>query len=66
MNNTLYQDAVALLQQLISIQSFSREEAGTAEAIAQFLQARGVEIHRQQNNVWAFNKHYNPALPTCC
>ncbi|MFB9865054.1 M20 family metallo-hydrolase [Rufibacter immobilis] len=64
MNNTLYQDALALLQQLISIQSFSREETGTAEAIAQFLQARGVEIHRQQNNVWAFNKHYNSALPT--
>ncbi|WP_210486415.1 M20 family metallo-hydrolase [Rufibacter aurantiacus] len=64
MNNTLYQDALALLQQLISIQSFSREEAGTAEAIAQFLQARGVEIHRKEHNVWAFNKHYNPALPT--
>lgn len=64
MNNTLYQDALALLQQLISIQSFSREEAGTAEAIAQFLQTRGVEIHRKENNVWAFNKYYNPALPT--
>ncbi|RNI25902.1 M20 family metallo-hydrolase [Rufibacter latericius] len=64
MNNTLYQDALTLLQQLISIQSFSREEAGTAEAIAQFLQTRGVEIHRKENNVWAFNKQYNPALPT--
>ncbi|WP_210466379.1 M20 family metallo-hydrolase [Rufibacter roseolus] len=64
MNNTLYQDALTLLQQLISIQSFSREEAGTAEAIAQFLQAKGVEIHRKENNVWAFNKHYNSALPT--
>ncbi|GAA4304533.1 M20 family metallo-hydrolase [Nibribacter koreensis] len=64
MTNTLYQDALNLLQQLISIQSFSREESGTAEAIAQFLQARGVEIHRRENNVWAFNKHYNPALPT--
>ncbi|WP_192823418.1 M20 family metallo-hydrolase [Rufibacter sp. LB8] len=64
MTNTLYQDALALLQQLISIQSFSREEAETAEAIAQFLQARGVEIHRKENNVWAFNRHYNPALPT--
>ncbi|GGK59212.1 M20 family metallo-hydrolase [Rufibacter glacialis] len=64
MANTLYQDALSLLQQLISIQSFSREEAGTAEAVAQFLQARGVEIHRRENNVWAFNKYYNPALPT--
>ncbi|GAB2530346.1 M20 family metallo-hydrolase [Rufibacter soli] len=64
MTNTLYQDALHVLQQLISIQSFSREEAGTADAIAQFLQARGVEIHRKQNNVWAFNKYYNPSLPT--
>ncbi|ALI99638.1 M20 family metallo-hydrolase [Rufibacter tibetensis] len=64
MNNTLYQDALSLLQKLISIQSFSREEAGTAEAITQFLQAKGVEIHRKENNVWAFNKHHNPALPT--
>jgi acetylornithine deacetylase len=64
MTNTLYQDALTLLQQLISNQSFSREEAGTAEAIAQFLQARGVEVHRKQNNIWAFNKYYNPSLPT--
>lgn len=64
MNNTLYQDSLSLLRQLISIQSYSREEAGTAEAIAQFLQARGVETHRQENNVWAFSQHYNPTLPT--
>jgi acetylornithine deacetylase len=64
MTNTLYQDALNLLQQLISIQSFSREEAGTAQAIAQFLQARGVKIHRKENNVWAFNQYFNPTLPT--
>jgi acetylornithine deacetylase len=64
MTNPLYQDALTLLQQLISIQSFSREEAETAEEIAQFLQARGVKIHRKEHNVWAFNRYYNPALPT--
>lgn len=64
MKNTLYQDALSLLQQLISIPSFSREEAGTAEAIAQFMLARGVKINRKEHNVWAFNQHYNPALPT--
>ncbi len=64
MKNTLYQVALSLLQQLISIPSFSREEAGTAEAIAQFMLARGVKINRKEHNVWAFNQHYNPALPT--
>ncbi|MHC2991637.1 acetylornithine deacetylase [Pontibacter sp. HJ8] len=53
-----------MLQQLIAIPSFSREEEGTANAIAAFLEASGVRVQRKQNNVWAFNKYYNPALPT--
>ncbi|TXK36433.1 M20/M25/M40 family metallo-hydrolase [Pontibacter qinzhouensis] len=61
----LYQQATALLKELISIQSFSREEDKTADAIALFLERHGVEqVHRKLNNVWAFNKHYNPELPT--
>ncbi|WP_206683985.1 M20 family metallo-hydrolase [Pontibacter beigongshangensis] len=61
----LYQEATALLKELISIQSFSREEDKTAAAIALFLERHGVEqVHRKLNNVWAFNKHFNPALPT--
>ena len=61
---SLYPEAVELLQQLIAIPSFSREEDLTAEVIADFLQSKGVAVTRNLNNVWAFNKHYNPALPT--
>jgi acetylornithine deacetylase len=64
-NQELYQEAAALLKELISIQSFSREEDKTADAIAFFLERHGVaQVHRKLNNVWAFNKHYNPQRPT--
>ena len=60
----LYENAVALLRQMIQTPSFSKEEAGTAGLLAKFLQERGVEVHRKKNNVWAFNRHYDPANPT--
>lgn len=60
----LYPKALDLLQQLIAIPSFSREEDRTAELIAALLEKEGVKSHRQLNNVWAFNKLYDPALPT--
>jgi len=60
----LYSDAVALLRDLIRIPSPSREEAGTAERLAAFLSDNGIETHRKKNNVWAFNRHYDPAKPT--
>ena len=60
----LYENAVALLRQMIQTPSFSKEEAGTAGLLAKFLQERGVEVHRKKNNVWACNRHYDPAKPT--
>ena len=60
----LYENAVALLRQMIQTPSFSKEEAGTAGLLAEFLQERGGEVHRKKNNVWAFNRHYDPAKPT--
>ena len=60
----LYENAVALLRQMIQTPSFSKEEAGTAGLLAEFLQERGVEVHRKKNNVWAFTRHYDPAKPT--
>ena len=57
----LYSDAVALLRDLIRIPSPSREEAGTAERLAAFLSDSGIETHRKKNNVWAINRHYDPA-----
>ncbi|WP_237586885.1 M20 family metallo-hydrolase [Pontibacter russatus] len=57
-------EAVELLKALIETPSFSREEDKTAGLIAQFLEARGVAVHRELNNVWAFNRHYDAEKPT--
>ena len=60
----LQEDSIALLKQLISLPSFSKEEVDTADAIEQFLQARAVKTHRKKNNVWAYNLHFDAAKPT--
>lgn len=68
MNNselhTLYEDAVVLLKQLISLPSFSKEESETADAIESFLYSKNVISNRFLNNVWAVNKHADKAKPT--
>lgn len=60
----LQDDSLVLLKQLISIQSFSREEDKTANLIEQFLQERSVNTHRKLNNIWAYNKHFDAQKPT--
>lgn len=62
--NTLYQDAVDLLRQLIATPSFSKEEDKTATLLETFLQSKGVGTHRHLNNVWARNLNFDPAKPT--
>ncbi|CAN5522995.1 M20 family metallo-hydrolase [soil metagenome] len=62
--NNLYQQAVTLLQQLISIPSFSKEEDRTADLIEQVLQQHGVETHRKLNNIWSWNKYFDASKPT--
>jgi acetylornithine deacetylase len=62
-NQELYEDAVKLLQQLIATPSFSREEQGTAQLIGALLEAKGVPCQRHLNNIWAQNKHFDPAKP---
>jgi acetylornithine deacetylase len=60
----LSDDAIALLQQLIQTPSFSREEAGTADLLMQFLAQHGIPAQRQGNNVWATSKTWDAARPT--
>jgi len=60
----LYQEALHLLKDLIATPSLSKEEDKTAYIIHQFLTKHGVAAQGKQNNVWAFNKHYQPDLPT--
>jgi len=60
----LTQKAIELLEQLISIPSFSSEEDKTAGAIEKWLNDFGIKTERQFNNVYAFNKHFNDSKPT--
>lgn len=68
MNNanlhTLQQDAIALLKELISTPSYSREEDQTAGILCRFLGERNVEHTRVGNNVFAFNRHFDKGKPT--
>jgi acetylornithine deacetylase len=64
MREHLHPIALELLQQLISIQSFSREEDKTANLLMGFFKFHGMKAHQKGNNVWAINKHYDPSKPT--
>lgn len=64
MHKKLFQNALTLLQELIAIPSFSKEENGTASAIEDFFKKNGVACNRVGNNIWARNKHFNNAKPT--
>ncbi|RQO30879.1 acetylornithine deacetylase [Taibaiella sp. KBW10] len=59
----LQQDAIELLKALIKIPSLSKEEEHTADLIAGFLQARGIEIIRIGHNICARNLHFDLQKP---
>ncbi|MEJ5994016.1 M20 family metallo-hydrolase [Pedobacter sp. Du54] len=60
----LVQESTELLRDLIRTPSFSKEEQQTGNKIALFLQQHGVKTNRKLNNIWAYNKFYDPAKPT--
>lgn len=60
----LFNDSVDLLQRLIAIPSFSKEEDKTAALIVDFFNERNVLSVRTGNNIVVKNQYFNPALPT--
>ncbi len=56
--------AIDLLQQLISIPSFSKEEDKTAGLLMGFFNYHGMKAERKGNNVWAVNRFFDKAKPT--
>jgi acetylornithine deacetylase len=60
----LKQEAIYLLQELIRLPSFSKEEWQTASEITRFLAAKGVQVTRVGNNVLALNKNFDSSKPT--
>jgi len=62
--NTLTDKAVALLKQLISTPSFSKEENDTAELIVEFFNSNQIPCSRVGNNIYAKNVHYDITKPS--
>ena len=62
--DTLYNNALQLLKQLIATQSFSKEEDKTAAIIEQFFSKHSIPTQRKLNNIWAYNLHFDAAKPT--
>jgi len=60
---TLTQEAIALLRQLIATQSFSSEEEGTALLIEAWFNNNNIPFLRENNNIWAFNRNFEAGKP---
>lgn len=61
---TLTEEAIALLKSLIETPSFSSEEDQTALLIEQWFTQNTIPFKRENNNVWAFNQHFDSSKPT--
>lgn len=64
MMTQLQDNALTLLKELIKIQSFSKEEDGTADLLEKWFADKGIVATRNRNNVWAVNQHFDAAKPT--
>ncbi|MEQ8240363.1 MAG: M20 family metallo-hydrolase [Cyclobacteriaceae bacterium] len=62
--NAYYEDALILLQKLISTPSLSKEEDQTAKILEDFFDSKSINYHRKGNNIWAFNKFFDAKKPT--
>ncbi len=60
----LSQQAISLLKKLISTPSLSREEDKTALILEGFFYEKNIPFQRKKNNLWAYNKYFDPAKPT--
>lgn len=59
-----YKEAVILLEQLIAIPAQSRNEDKRTDFLAKWLKKRGIEVKREQNNLWCMAPGYDNARPS--
>lgn len=64
MTEKLAAESIDLLQSLIAIPSYSREEDKTAYILELFFSEHGLHPKRKQNNIWSINQFYDPEKPT--
>jgi acetylornithine deacetylase len=60
----LTQNAIALLQDLIRLESFSGAEDRTATRIEEWFSNYEIPFQRKDNNIWTTNKHFDIQKPT--
>ncbi len=57
-------EAIDLLKKLIETPSFSSEEENTALLIEAWFKENKIPFERNNNNIWAFNSHFDKSKPT--
>lgn len=57
-------DAVSLLEQLIAISSFSKEENTVADFLERYIEIKGYVASRKDNNVWILSPGFDSSRPT--
>jgi acetylornithine deacetylase len=57
-------EAKNLLKELISTQSFSREEQNTFKILKSFFDSKQIDTQSIEQNIWALNKHFDASKPT--
>jgi len=65
MNNEChFKEAVELLEHLIAIPSLSRNEVERADFLSSWMKARGLQVNREQNNLWSIAPGFDSTRPT--
>ena len=62
--NEYTEDALALLKKLIATPSVSRNEKDAADIMEATIRSYGFTPHREANNVWIIDPHYDEGKPT--
>lgn len=60
----LTSEAISLLKNLIETPSFSSEEDKTALLIEGWFHQNNISFERENNNIWAYNYHFDASKPT--
>jgi acetylornithine deacetylase len=63
-SESYFKEAVSLLEQLIAIPALSRNENERADFLSAWLIKRGLQVNREQNNLWCIAPDFDPQKPT--
>ena len=64
MTTELTNDAIALLSEMIRIESFSREESQVADFLESYIESKGYVAARNGNNIWLMSPGFDPVRKT--